>query len=77
MVSASDVVTKYVPNERTLELFGNAKSSELVSTVSFKVSEASEEPWIGAGLGQTSFSIRSKGLNFREGGFQLHQRGHK
>lgn len=81
MVSASDVVTKYVSNQRTLELFGNAKSSELVSTVSFKVSEASEEPWIGAGLGQTllqsSLSIRSKGLNFREGGFQLHQGGHK
>ena len=68
MVSASNVVTKYVPKERAVELFGDAKSSEFVSTVSLKVPEASEEPCIVAGLGQTllqsSLSIPSKGFNF-------------
>ena len=70
-----------VPNERTVELSGDAKSSELVSTVFLKVAEASEEPWIVSRLGQTllqsSLSICSKGLNFREGWFELHQGGHK
>ena len=50
MVRASNVVTKYVANERTVELFGDVKSIELVSAVSFKVPKASEEPRIGAGL---------------------------